>query len=341
MQGVCSQYAPSIAPRHEPLAYPEQPYVPPVYYAPIANQGVLPQQPPLDQQLKLPDINLTLMVDPHGDLHAVNKETNGHFWTAKTGRPAFKLCKDEDQVLNSYFEFDRSQDHHDDLYYTVNENSVKVDNLSVESLRNVVNTHYGPQDLDIKGDTENIWIHLRSGELKHSPTDSKDYVMMVRKDFNICNQSENWELKFSFFEVADGVRDINNIKVVHCRDWEEYFTFMKKFGIPLEILTVFYDRRRQWEDGRVTFRGRFNRPKLLMCDDAFMDITAEVVLPGEAEKVNAYSQYYLFLGSHTNLLRFYGHHKGVEEDTYLVFESYDHSMKTPGKEDPNKHKIIR
>ncbi|PWA77318.1 helicase Cas3, CRISPR-associated, core [Artemisia annua] len=61
-QGVSSQFAPSFGRMYEPLAYYVQPYLPPVYLSPIANQGVFPQQTPMEQRLKLPAQQMKIYV---------------------------------------------------------------------------------------------------------------------------------------------------------------------------------------------------------------------------------------------------------------------------------------
>ncbi|GJU37571.1 ATP-dependent helicase BRM isoform X1, partial [Tanacetum coccineum] len=287
-----------------------------------------------------------MLVDPHGNIHAVDKETKKVYWTTKTGRHAFKFLKDEDKVLKLYFHFDASQRERErtasflvdenDIYLIENEKSFKVEGHSVESLENTVHKLSG-EDFEVTGNTEELWVHVGSGDvLKCRPLDTKEHMLVVRKDFRVCNRANDWELSFSDFEIcgdAEGgrVRD-ESIKMLHCRDYDKYFTFMAEFKIQFENLTVFYDKRCRWEDGRVTFRGRFNRYAELT------NVTAELVAPANYAKKR--SEHYVMLGWHTNILRFYERYEGIE-DTFLLFESYDHKLTNPRKEDPNGREIMR
>ncbi|GJY10061.1 reverse transcriptase domain-containing protein [Tanacetum coccineum] len=128
-----------------------------------------------------------------------------------------------------------------DLYLIENEKSTKVEEVhSVVSLKHMVHKLNGAQyvDFEVTGSTKEFWIYLGS-------------------DFDISGDDEGGR-----------VRD-KSVQMLHYRDYDKYFTFMDKFKIELEKLTVFYDKRCKWEE-----------------DIKLTDVTAELVSPTNyAEKL--------------------------------------------------------
>ncbi|GJV47731.1 hypothetical protein Tco_1437943, partial [Tanacetum coccineum] len=139
--------------------------------------------------------------------------------TTKTGRHAFKFLKDEDKVLKLYFHFDASQRERErtasflvdenDIYLIENEKSFKVEGHSVKSLENTVHKLSGAQDFEVTGNTEELWVHVGSGDvLKCRPLDTKEHMLVFRKDFRVCNRANDWELSFSDFEICGDAEGI-------------------------------------------------------------------------------------------------------------------------------------
>lgn len=120
---------------------------------------------------------------------------------------------------------------------------------------------------------------------------------------------------------------------------------MQTFHMRLEQLMVFYDKRRQWIDGKITYEGRLNT-RVRESNAEFTYVTAELLQTTEDKKKSdryldkQKADRYLNMFSHPNILNFHGAYE-CQEDVFLVFESFSNDLAACGYGNFNEGDIIR